>query len=313
VARCDAAHDQPSVCDDLHRMGGSDNQSHIERTRRLLALLGDLLEAFAHAPGYAAAMDLPKFCARAAVTRQAESLDAACDAAARGHGFAVASLVRPAVEELVTLRYLLVLGPDDSTQFLSAKLQQDLASAFTAQRRFEGATPWGPEVTLPTEGALDTHAETATKELVQLGARHGWKIIGRGASRRCYGPSMPLMSDEVGERDLYDYIYAASSRLVHFSPTELLRRGWFDPPDGEVRLSSSNLDSWWSAFGLGWGDVLLARTCAAALELDALPDTQVPSPPEGLEDVVADAAASIPPLVTLSELNLSQPRRPPRP
>jgi hypothetical protein len=143
----------------------------------------------------------------------------------RREGFALAALVRPAIEELVTLRYLNLLGTQDATEYLAAKIKQDYISAFVAQQRFEGATPWGGNIRLPQDEDLAASDHEAMAAMVKLGERHGWRVTGRRGRKRCYGPAMALMADKVGEREFYDYIYAAASRFVHFSPTELLRRG----------------------------------------------------------------------------------------
>ena len=53
--------------------------------------------------------------------------------------------------------------------------------------------------------------------------------------QRTYGwsggvlPSADWIAERAGLRPLYEYLHAATSRAVHFSAGEIMRRGWGDP------------------------------------------------------------------------------------
>ncbi len=57
---------------------------------------------------------------------------------------------------------------------------------------------------------------------------------------------------------LYDYLYNATSRLVHFSPGTLLRMAWFDPKDGIKRCNPNAFDRYYSEFARFYSTHLLA-------------------------------------------------------
>ena len=118
------------------------------------------------------------------------------------------------------------------------------------------------------------------------------------------------MADGAGETDLYEYLYGASSRLVHFSPHELLRRVWFEP-DGTLDVGSGSLERLWASIALGWGVFLLSQTTVLVSQIVQSVDIDE----DTLERIVvtgADALEAIPPLIVLGELNMApgQPRWP---
>jgi hypothetical protein len=42
-------------------------------------------------------------------------------------------------------------------------------------------------------------------------------------------PSANWIAEQAGQRQLYDYLHAATSRALHFSAGEIMRRGWGSP------------------------------------------------------------------------------------
>jgi hypothetical protein len=74
---------------------------------------------------------------------------------------------------------------------------------------------------------------------------------------------------------MYKFLYHATSRSVHFSVGELLRRVWGSP--GRVVATSAQLADYWAAFGLSWG---------VRLYLDTLIEV-IGILPSGLESRVA--------------------------
>jgi hypothetical protein len=56
----------------------------------------------------------------------------------------------------------------------------------------------------------------------------------------------------------YDFLYHATSRAVHFSVPELLRRIWGSP--GSVTISSRTFERYWAAFSLYWSCWLFSST-----------------------------------------------------
>ena len=64
-------------------------------------------------------------------------------------------------------------------------------------------------------------------------------------------PSVWFMAKKAGEQKVYKFLYHATSRSVHFSVGELMRRSWGKP--GEMVLSSIHFERYWARFALSWG------------------------------------------------------------
>jgi hypothetical protein len=56
-------------------------------------------------------------------------------------------------------------------------------------------------------------------------------------------PSISFLAKRVGEAKLYQFLYHASSRYVHYSPAELLRRAW--GRTGSMSISSHHFADYW--------------------------------------------------------------------
>src|SRR5436190_14622705 len=88
------------------------------------------------------------------------------------------------------------------------------------------------------------------KRLMSLGDVLGWNK-GDSGRRRVAKPSLYFIAERTGNKNLYDFLYHATSRSVHFSITEILRGVWGRP--GDMSISSSHFANYWSAFSLSWG------------------------------------------------------------
>src|SRR4026209_1097480 len=86
----------------------------------------------------------------------------------------------------------------------------------------------------------------AERTLRQISADNGWNL-GRGK----YFPSMAALSRKTNSLDIYRLLYHATSRSVHFSGSELLRRAWGDAKS--ITISYQHQNDYWSLFALTWG------------------------------------------------------------
>jgi hypothetical protein len=66
--------------------------------------------------------------------------------------------------------------------------------------------------------AMDS--ETSRAKIKALGAELGWPANGRTP------PSVKWLASQTDNSDLYDFLYSATSRVLHFSVSEIARRGW---------------------------------------------------------------------------------------
>jgi hypothetical protein len=121
-------------------------------------------------------------------------------------------------------------------------------------------------------------------------------------------PSIYKMSEDCGLKELYDYLYAATSRWVHFSPHILIRMGWDEPEDdlgSFCKVSTENFSQYYLDFTRFYATYLFTKFCDVFQEkLDLSKDFI-----ELVEQLIGliDDTARWPEIVTFEEMN----RKPP--
>ena len=86
----------------------------------------------------------------------------------------------------------------------------------------------------------------ASRERVRaLGRKLGWDSKTIQAARR---PSVSWLARKTGREDVYEYIYCATSRFVHFNVQGLLRLAWYKP--GSLSVRSEHFRDYSGAFSL---------------------------------------------------------------
>ena len=63
-------------------------------------------------------------------------------------------------------------------------------------------------------------------------------------------PSVEWIAKKTNEHKTYKLIYQATSRCVHFSVSELLRRAWGNPYTESVSITSLKFTDYWGYFSL---------------------------------------------------------------
>ena len=116
-------------------------------------------------------------------------------------------------------------------------------------------------------------------------------------------PSILWLAKKTGERKIYDYIYFASSRFVHFSTHELMRRCWGDPSTESMSINSSKFNDYWGHFSLYWGYKLFLRTVILIDEIDQFQDVMTKKDREMFYEANTCVVKSgRPPIITKGEL-----------
>lgn len=191
----------------------------------------------------------------AILRRQYECLSVAVDLVDKDLGFAAVALLRPACEEFLWTKYLTSLATADAENLLVLMARKELGDSLRAQ---DGHTGRAISETLGL-GIYIKRNEASVKSLnaqtKKLGAKLKWE------QRTVEGgklPSVAFVAKAVGETQLYRFLYHASSRYVHFSPTELLRRTW--GRTGSITVDSAHFTDYWGAFVMYWGVYLIAST-----------------------------------------------------
>jgi Family of unknown function (DUF5677) len=195
---------------------------------------------------------------RAAVIRQREAIDAIISLCETGHSAFAVCLLRPAYEEQLWLEYL-AKHKADAPKLVLALSQKIIAESMRAQLEYMGKESMhavGFSMTF-VKRFLAQAAQSLTT-LKTLGAKLGWR---QGADL----PTLTHIAQKVGRKNEYDFLYEATSRYVHFSPHELMRRAWGD--HREMRISSRHFTGYWSAFALHWSLRIYVDTIIACADL----------------------------------------------
>ena len=210
---------------------------------------------------------------RAILCRQYECLECILHLVEHNRGYAGVPLLRPACEELIWAKYLSSLDEVSAYNLLLCVAQKEMFDSLTAQDNFLGRNETESQVLVNYLERLTKFQPKLRGMLAELGKRLGWPR--KNIQDRTL-PSMRWLAQATKMKWVYDFVYHASSRYVHFSTTELLRRAWGTPD--EITIRSTNFGPYWSAFALAWGQRLLTETFLAlhqSLEADGLLDVDV--------------------------------------
>jgi hypothetical protein len=138
------------------------------------------------------------------------------------------STLRGICEDLIVLTFVGRLDFAERNEVISLLLSKSIAKGIEAQSAFFGRRrPWQPVLHPNTNSDLSTESR-----LRELARDLGW-------SGKKSWPSVWFMAKAVAQEELYKYIYAVTSKQVHFSPHILFRMGW-----GGVQGSVGNTTAW---------------------------------------------------------------------
>jgi hypothetical protein len=203
-----------------------------------------------------------------ALRRQLESLRSAIILARQGFGHLAVSFVRASLEDVIYLGFFVPLPLEDSQKLFLLLGNWDATRSLLAQRAYIGdesmKTLWYPVGFLD---AVQLKRNEVRAQLKKLQKHHKWS----GGDL----PSAAWIAEKAGKKDLYDYLHAATSRSLHFSAGEIMRRGWGHPsgkmitnkPEFRAHLASLALDQLWRLYVETW-EVTLPLMEAAAISSD---------------------------------------------
>lgn len=198
---------------------------------------------------------------RAILRRQYESLGTIVETSGVEKAYSTVSLLRPACEELIWIKYLKHIGRPDANELLRLMAVTEIGTTITAQLEYVGPQIMQSLGFSPTflreQGAS---ALEGRARLQVLGKRLGWGPRAKKAEI----PSVFFLAKVTSNLELYKFLYHATSKFVHFSVHELMRRVWGRP--GAMTISSDVFARYWSVFSLRWGLELYLETLCEALE-----------------------------------------------
>jgi hypothetical protein len=149
-------------------------------------------------------------------------------------------LLRPAVEEHLWVSFLETLNSDYREEFLFAKSQVETFETLEAQWNDAG-TDVMTQLGFPMDflDVMRAASELGTKQLKEIARRLGWNLSNNSSVPRTW-----FIAKQTGNETLYSLIYHATSRTVHFTVAELLRRV------GEILTEYRSAPSQWMPIGL---------------------------------------------------------------
>lgn len=184
----------------------------------------------------------------AVLRRQFDSLEAISHLVAAGRGHAAPPLLRPTCEELIWISYLGSIPDGDAEELVLSEAYFDALELLEVQHANSGQAVM-TELGLLSEYEKFVARKKASRARIRaLGKKLGWHPQTIRAARR---PSVSWLARKTGREDVYDYIYSATSRFVHFNVHGLLRLAWYKP--GSVSVRSEHFRDYSGAFSLQWG------------------------------------------------------------
>ena len=160
--------------------------------------------------------------------------------------------LRQCCEDLIALKYLALLKRTDRDKMIQALMVISTGKASEKQGEFfKRNHPYQPVLTTTFEPA---DMEKAKNVLNEVGTR---TCLWRTPNKL---PPIEQMAIKVGLSDLYEYLYAATSEIVHFNVRIALRSGWGSGKN-EFTFSPSNFAKFYSQFSRVYAALIWFRFC----------------------------------------------------
>jgi hypothetical protein len=119
-----------------------------------------------------------------------------------------------------------------------------------------------------TRGELEgiaAEGQESESRLREIGRELGWP---KGRLL----PSVAFLARKVRRESDYNFLYQGTSRFVHFSVVELMRRTWGKP--GTVKVGSEGFSLYWEKFALSWGFFIFKELLVGCK--DFMPSLELP-------------------------------------
>lgn len=216
-----------------------------------------------------------------------------------GISFWAVGTLRGIVEDVIILSAIRKLPCNDRHNLLQSWMLRDTLEGLTRQSVFFAKTERLQSV-LPPPSSVEERLSRLRQKMRQIWEKHGYN------PGRADRGNIRDLANSSGLSELYDFLYALTSRLVHFSPAVLLRSGWGhfegDTLVGEFR--ASHFDGYYQSVVINYSLMLFAEYI------------QRLGPYIGLGDAFFHASTSIqeylakrrlPELITYEEMNATPP------
>lgn len=163
--------------------------------------------------------------------------------------FFVTATLRGICEDLIVITFLADL--EDRDKIVDIISQKNMYEEGTKQVNFfSEQRPWQP-VLHPPQSLL----HLSQQGLDEITQKYGWK---RGGI-----PSVYKMAKQANLESVYDFMYSATSKWVHYSPHILIRMGWWSMSDKssnkETEFSTKLFKDYYYAFNCVYSTFLLVN------------------------------------------------------
>lgn len=216
------------------------------------------------------------------------------------NSFFCAPFLRGICEDLIVLKYIRKYFNTDKDELISVYMQYLIETSVEAQTAyFDKIVP----------DQISPRKEKEKLKINELEDRLKKIMHKNGLNKDRIFPSVEHMAIDGKLKQLYDFFYHATSRMVHFSPNILLRMGWYNRDKegklGETIFSSFNFHLYYEQFNKFYAALLFVEysmTFKTELGLDHSFMTIVKKIKKSFSE-----DSFYPELVTFEELNIKRP------
>lgn len=211
---------------------------------RVLADMHDAVER--SLPPIQVVASYTRMVARACLHEHVERLRASLVLMDGGVPAQVIALVRPALDQMLWLRYLGTLSEEDREELLRLVGFMEITGTLIAQQNYAGKRVM-TQLGFPAVFVKDMTKERkeAKAELAVLGARLGWDVLDGEVQM----PNSQWVAHRVDRPRTYDLLFGPMSKPLHFSVSEATRRLWGEL-DGAASLDDPSYLTWRAALAL---------------------------------------------------------------
>jgi Family of unknown function (DUF5677) len=167
------------------------------------------------------------------------------------NSFFLQPALRGLCEDVIALKYLIEkIDSEDADLLITAWMSQQTSESIEKQEKFfQSNRPYQPILS----NRRSEISNSLLSKLKPLKQKYGW---------RKDKPSVSQMAKSCGLDEVYDYLYAATSRTVHFSPSVLFRMGWgSEKPDQPYTFSTAHFNGYYDSFNVFYGSYLFVLLC----------------------------------------------------
>ena len=216
-----------------------------------------------------------------------------------GISFWAVGTLRGIVEEIIVLAALRRIPQNDRDKLLSSWMLRDVLDGLRKQTAFFSTTDRLQSVLTPPSTVDDDLAELQAV-MQEIWKTYGFKpgVVAKGNIRN--------LAERSDLHELYDFLYALTSRLVHFSPSILLRSGWGNYIDNELvaTFRAANFDAYYKSFIVNYSMLLLTEFIERLGDSISLSD-EFKHAAQSIRDELVHVR--MPELVTYEEMNVPPP------